>query len=244
MKIRAVIIDREPNVSSFLRNCVQSTFPDISIRGEAFDYVDAAALLRAVNPQLVFSNIDILNKMRTTQDFSHFGVVCVSEQIEDAIPAIRQNACGFILKPLNVSDVVISVGSAIRNFSERCDFSDVKMEMSPDSPSLPHTKLVGIPTMDGIEFLCADEIVRCEGLQKCTRIVSMRRDNLISAYNIGEFKKLLGEYGFFPCHKSHLINLMYVKKLTREGFIFLGDNDAVPLARRKRIEFLQHLRHL
>lgn len=113
-----------------------------------------------------------------------------------------------------------------------------------DAALLPHTKLIGIPTMEGIDFLYAHEIIRCEGLQKCTRIVSTRGSAMVSAYNIGEFKKLLEVYGFFSCHKSHLINLMHVKKLTREGFVYLSDNGAVPLARRKRLEFLALLRHL
>lgn len=113
-----------------------------------------------------------------------------------------------------------------------------------DDILLPHTKLIGIPTIEGIDFLYSHEIIRCEGLQKCTRIVSTRGSAMVSAYNIGEFKKLLEAYGFFSCHKSHLINLMHVKKLTREGFVYLSDNGAVPLARRKRIEFLAMLKHL
>lgn len=117
-------------------------------------------------------------------------------------------------------------------------------DTSRDNTLLPHTKLIGIPTMEGIDFLYCHEIIRCEGLQKCTRIVSTRGLAMVSAYNIGEFKKLLEEYGFFSCHKSHLINLMHVKKLTREGFVYLSDNGAVPLARRKRIEFLAMLKHL
>jgi hypothetical protein len=36
---------------------------------------------------------------------------------------------------------------------------------------------------------------------------------------------------------------MFVKKLTKEGFVILADNSAVPLARRKRIEFLQNVKH-
>jgi two-component system LytT family response regulator len=146
------------------------------------------------------------------------------------------------MKPLNVDDVVISVDSALKRISER----SVALPLSGDSDPaiLPHTKLIGIPTMEGIDFLHAHEIIRCEGLQKCTRIVSTRNTTMISAYNVGEFRKMLEPLGFFSCHKSHLINLVHVKRFTREGFIFLSDSTAVPLARRKRPEFLQSLRHL
>jgi two-component system LytT family response regulator len=144
---------------------------------------------------------------------------------------------------LNVSDIIVSVGSAVRKFSGRLSSRATDGTLTHEGV-LPHTKLIGIPTMAGMDFLYAYEIVRCEGLQKSTRIVSTRKTNMISAYNIGEFKKLLEEFGFFSCHKSHLINLMHVKKYTREGFVYLSDNIAIPLARRRRLEFLDQLRHL
>lgn len=110
---------------------------------------------------------------------------------------------------------------------------------------LPHTKLIGIPTIEGLEFIDTDKIIRCEGLQKCTLIVTTEKSDIISSYNIGKFVHLLEENGFFACHRSHLINLQYVKKYTREGYIFFSANSKpVPLARRKRADFLNEMRHL
>ena len=248
MKIESVIVDHEPTHSSFLKKCLVSKFPEIAVRGEACSYCEACELIKAINPALVFFDVNIINKISLSlpseNGRNNYEIVYISDRSEDAISAIRQDACGFILKPLNVSDIVVSVGSAIRKFSERAIHRVTDLVVPHDNALLPHTKLIGIPTMEGIDFLHAYEIVRCEGLQKATRIVSTRKSNMISAYNIGEFKKLLEEYGFFSCHKSHLINLMHVKKYTREGFVYLSDNTAIPLARRKRMEFLQQLKHL
>ncbi len=81
---------------------------------------------------------------------------------------------------------------------------------------LPHTKLVGIPTIECMEFVDTEKIIRCEGLQKCTLIVTTEKSDIISSYNLGKFVDLLEENGFFYCHRSHLINLKFVKKYTRE----------------------------
>lgn len=110
---------------------------------------------------------------------------------------------------------------------------------------LPHTKLVGIPTIEGMEFIDTEKIIRCEGLQKCTLIITTEKSDIISSYNIGKFVTLLEESGFFYCHRSHLINLRFVKKYTREGYIFFSANSKpVPLARRKKCAFLNQIRHL
>lgn len=118
-------------------------------------------------------------------------------------------------------------------------------QKSRNTYPLPHTKLIGIPTIEGLEFIDTDKIIRCEGLQKCTLIVTTEKTDIISSYNIGKFVDLLEENGFFHCHRSHLINLQYVKKYTREGYIFFSANSKpVPLARRKRSAFLGEMRHL
>lgn len=248
MRIESIIVNPEPNSSVCLKNCLLSKFPEIALRGEATNYFEACELIRNVNPDLVFSDVTVFNKSSVTltpeNGCDDYEIVYISDRSEDAIAAIRQDACGFMLKPFNINDIVVSVGSAIRKLAGRANSRISGGISTQENAVLPHTKMVGIPTMEAIEFLYVHEIVRCEGLQKCTRIVSTRKNNLISSYNIGEFRKLLEAYGFFACHKSHLINLMHVRKFTREGFVFLTDNTAIPLARRKRLEFLQLIKHL
>ena len=80
-------------------------------------------------------------------------------------------------------------------------------------------------------------------MQKCTRIITNTKTDIISSYNIGEFKKLLEPYGFFVTHKSHLINLTYVKHYRREGTIILKDNSSVPVSKRRKAIFLKQVIH-
>ncbi len=144
-----------------------------------------------------------------------------------------------------------------KNTSKRIDFGEpetlsTKKNHEPkesqkfqNSYPLPHTKLIGIPTIEGMEFINTEKIIRCEGLQKCTLIVTLEKSDIISSYNIGRFAELLKKSGFFSCHRSHLINLQFVKKYTREGYIFFSvDSKPVPLARRKKCAFLSEMRHL
>jgi two-component system, LytTR family, response regulator len=244
MKIESIIIEKEPVVSAALKKCLSAKFPEISIDGVASTTQDALRLIKAVHPKLIFSDIQVISRIKNWDERGGFEFVCLADHSGDAVLAIRQDVCGFILKPFSIDDVILSVESAIKRITDRQPHGRISTDMNKDVPLLPHTKLVGIPTMSGIEFLYAHEIIRCEGLQKCTRIISTRKSNLVSAYNIGEFKKLLRDHGFFSCHKSHLINLMHVSRYTKEGFVFLSDNAPVPLARRKRLEFLQCLTHL
>ena len=244
MRIDSIIIDHEATNAAYLKKCVVSKFPEIAIHGEASSYPEAIKLIKTVSPTLVFSNINIFNRNGTDRNSSRFEMIYLSDRSEDAINAIHQDACGFILKPFNVNDIVVSVGCAIAKLSQRISEGITHDVLTSDNNLLPHKRLIGIPTIEGFDFVYVHEIIRCEGMQKCTRIVTTRKTNIVSSYCIGEFRRLLDLHGFFSCHKSHLINLMYVRKLTREGFIILTDNSAIPLARRKRLEFLKNLKHL
>lgn len=79
-------------------------------------------------------------------------------------------------------------------------------------------------------------------MNKYTMILTTDNRRIVSSYNIGEFAKLLFIYGFYAPHKSHLINLRWIKKLTIENQIILQDGSSVPLSRRRKCEFVQRFR--
>src|SRR5688572_4066359 len=150
MKIECIIIEKERDISSFLKKCIHSKFPEICINGEGSNYCEATKLIKTVHPKLIFSDIDIISRLKNTSIHDHFEFVCLSNVSEDSISAIRQDACRFILKPIAISDVVISVGSALRKLADRPCFKQDSVGFASDTPVLPHTKLIGIPTMEGI----------------------------------------------------------------------------------------------
>ena len=81
-------------------------------------------------------------------------------------------------------------------------------------------------------------MVRFEGLQRCTQVFLKSGGRIVSSHNLGAFKNQLQTASFFLCHKSHLINLDYIKRYDKEGIIKMVDGSSVPLSRRKKTEFL------
>ena len=50
---------------------------------------------------------------------------------------------------------------------------------------------------------------------------------------------MLDSYGFYSSHKSHLINIIHIKTYKKEGLIVMDDGSEVPVARRKKDEFME-----
>lgn len=91
-----------------------------------------------------------------------------------------------------------------------------------------------MPDLQGCVMVKIDQIIRCEGLQKCTRIVLADRPQVISSYSIGVFRKILAPFNFLLVHKSHLVNSEHIYRFENEGLLFLSDGSSVPVSRRRR----------
>ena len=174
----------------------------------------------------------------------NFEVIFVTGFDEYAIEAFRFSAIGYLLKPVESSDLLQAVENAKQRIALKVE--NIRNQQLLDNVSQPMNgkNKIGIATLEGIEFIRVEEIIRCEGLQRCTNVVVQNRKNMVSSYNLGEFIKLLENYGFYSPHRSHLINLSHVQRYDREGTILMTDQSAIPVSRRKKQEFLDQLKHL
>ncbi len=169
--------------------------------------------------------------------------ILISDEKEFAFSVINFRIGGFLLKPIEKTALVNAVQRAYQQIQLKKVFLEKRTLMDKIVSKHPGLELIGIPTIEGYEFIKIEDIVRCEGLQKCTRVVTISRSDIISSYNIGVFRGKLEPFGFFSPHKSHLINLGKVQKYFKEGTITLSDNSTVPVARRKKTKFLALLPH-
>jgi two-component system LytT family response regulator len=102
-KLRALIVDDERLARKELRSML-SERPEIIVEGEAETVAEAAELIRAEEPDIVFldvhmhgeSGFDLLDKVDVT-----FKVIFVTAFDAYAIRAFEVNALDYLLKPVN-----------------------------------------------------------------------------------------------------------------------------------------------
>ena len=246
--IKTILVDDEPRAIEVLRDHLEELFSELHIIGDADSAESAYRLITIQKPDLLFldvampdeSGFDLLRKLPELD----MEVIFVTGFNQYAIDAIKFCAIGYILKPIRREELVEAVSRAIKQINTKAEGSRNKQLihnlLNPGSPQ----NRIGLPTTDGIEFVSIGEIIRCEGIQGCTKAVFKDRKALISSYNLGEFRQLLESYGFYAVHKSHLVNLSHIQRYDNEGFVVMSDGDRVPVARRKRSEFMQQLRRL
>ena len=246
--IRVVLVDDEEYPRLLLKELLEESFPEIEIIGDADNADDAYETTENEEPDLVFLDIAMPEKtgFDLLQMFDHpdFEVIFVTGYDQYALDAFNHFAIGYLLKPIDSSMLTEVVLNAKKRIESKKSNANIQELLQHLSSSTRKTNRIGIPTMEGLEFVEMNEIIRCEGDQKYTKVYLTNRTNILSSYNIGEFRRILEHHNFFQCHKSHLVNLNHVRKYNKEGTLHMSDDSSVPVSKRKKIEFLNQLPRL
>lgn len=243
--IRAVLIDDEAKAVEVLKQKLGTYCPAIQIVGTAHSAAEGYDLITAIHPQLVFLDVampkengfDLLRKLPNL----NFELIFVTGFDSYALDAIKFCAIGYILKPIENEELIMATNKAISRIMEKMNQErNQQFLQNLLNPGNVQNR-IGIPTETGLEFIPTEKIIRCEGYQKYTKVIALETKEILSSYNIGEFRKLLESYGFYSPHKSHLINLQHIKRYDKDGIVTMSDNSHVPVSRRKKQEFMDKL---
>ena len=246
--VNVLLIENEVSLVSSIEEMLLRFCPQVIISGKLDSIENFGNHASDTAPELIFVDIE-KNHNLGINVVNYFNsvkceVIFVTTAVHFALEAIKCQAAGFLLKPVKKDELIFAVNSAIHRINKKKENSHNKLVIKNLKNHSSECDLMGIPTIEGLEFISIKDIIRCEGLQKCTRVIINDRSDIVSSYNLGEFRKLLEPLGFYSPHKSHLINLNYIRKYHKEGNIMLHNNTFIPVAKRKKREFLDQIKRI
>ena len=240
--INTLIIHEKATENSELTEQLENFSEEINLSKILFEKDDLISHIRQLKPGLIFWVVNQINQdvWVKVNFFVNLGIdfVLVSKLKEIAYDAIRFSATGFLLSPIQPQEVQFCIQKAVKRVEERTKQIRQQQLLEQIHKRLYHQESLGIPTMQGIDVVQVSDIIRCEGVQRCTIAYTKSGKKLISSYNIGEFIKLLEPFHFFPVHKSHLVNLREVKYVSKESYLLMSDGESIPISRRRKTKFL------
>ena len=243
--INTILVESKPSTITNLKSLLQKHCPYVQLQTCVPSSKGLDQLMADLKPDLLIADAHTLFT-NSTQQLSSISCesILISEVESYAVQAFKYRAVDFILKPIYEDEMIKAIQNVQVLLKEKEQRKKDKQIIAQLQRSSIQSEIIGIPTMDGFEYLPVEEIVRCEGLQKCTRVITRDRHDIVSSYSIGEFYRLLQHYGFFFTHKSHLINLSKIRSYKKEGTLIMQDLSAVPIAKRRKHEFLKQVKHL
>ena len=88
------------------------------------------------------------------------------------------------------------------------------------------------------------DIVRLEAQQSYSEIILADSKNILVSKSLSELQNQLPCHKFYRVHNGHLVNMACVKQISNQdgGYLIMTDGSHVPLARRRKQDFLAALR--
>lgn len=241
--IKTIIVDDEPKACRLLQLLIEEVDTSIDIVAIYNDPVVALKDIDKLGIQLIFLDIDMpemsgfdfLKKLGDTD----YQVVFVTGYDQYAINALKMAAAGYLLKPVVEDELHNTLSIVKKRLQLQSQQEQNKILLENLSIQNALHKKIGIPTTSGISFVRIEDIEYLEGTEKYTTVHLIGQKNILSSYNIGEFIKMVDNAGFFQVHRSYVINPSHVKTYSNEGVLTTDSGNTVPVARRRREDFLR-----
>jgi len=159
----------------------------------------------------------------------NFMVVLVSAHTDFGIRAVKERVEDYLLKPVNIKELQQTVKKLIA-FKKEND----------KHPHLDKSSKIALPLTHGFEVFDIDDIIRFEADGCYTKVFFKEGKTLLISKTLKEFESTVSKYDFYRIHKSHLVNLRYVKEYSKTdgSHITLKDGSVLEISRRKVADFI------
>lgn len=241
-KIRSVIVEDETAAREALKNYLSKYCPQVEVIGEAQNIKEAVPLLHEALPQLVFLDVEMpfgnaFDLLEACKDLQ-FETIFVTAFSEYSLKALNQSAAYYLLKPISIEELIVAVNKVQQHIINNELFNRNKIIVENFRETKPEKQQVILPTLEGFEVVKMEEIVRLRGNGNFTDIYLSNGSKKMVCRFLKHFAELL-PYPFIRVHKSHIINVNFVKAYNKGGFLTLHDAAEIEVSPTYKDDFLQ-----
>lgn len=244
-KIRSVIVEDETAAREVLRSYLTKYCPQVEIVGEAQNSREAIPLLHELQPQLVFLDVEMpfgnaFDVLEACNDLT-FETIFVTAFSDYSLKALNRSAAYYLLKPISIEELIVAVNKVHQQIVNKELFNRNKIIVENYREPKPEKQQVILPTMEGFEIVKMDEIIRLKGNGNFTDLYLTNGNKKMACRFLKHFSEML-PLPFIRVHKSHIVNLNFVKLYNKGGYITLEDGAEVEISPTYKEEFLKNFK--
>lgn len=232
---KAIVIDDETLDRKLIRELVSQYSKDILIVHDYPDIVQGEAGIRALNPDIVFLDInmpggngfDLLD--RFSRHHRDFLLVFITGHEEYGIRAVKAGAFDYLLKPIDI-DELITLSEKIVDYFE--------------ADSGPSDAFISVFTNREREILTESDIVCIEANGSYSRIYLMDGSDRLVSKNVTQLMIELNSHRIKRVHRSFAVNPSFIKSYRVSGGEFdveLSNGVLAKVSRKYKKDFKEYV---
>ena len=241
--MKAIIIDDENDSRQILANYVTKYCPDVTVAGFAESVATGLDAIQKHNPDIVFLDIEMpygngFDLLERAGNHT-FETVFVTAFGNYAIQALNQSAAYYLLKPIDIDELIKAVEKIKKERSEENYTQHARVLL--DNIRGGGQQKIMLPTLEGFEIVPIANIVSCEAADNFTKFYFQEGQPLLICRTLKYFEDVLSAHGFLRIHRSHLINPAFVIRYSKGkgGYVTMKNNQELEVSSNKKQEFLK-----
>lgn len=244
--IRALLVDDENHCLETLSWQLQRFCPAVDIIDSCNQSEQALTILKEQPIDLLFLDIEMphMNGFELLQQLGKitFDIIFTTAYDMFAVKAFKFSALDYLLKPIDKDELIQAVEKVKQKKQPAVSTEQLNILFNNlYNQSQQPPKKIALPTMDGLEFVEAANIIHCQSDGNYTHIFLKDGAKFLICRTLKETEELLPSHDFLRIHHSHTINLNHIKKYVKGdgGYVIMIDNTAINVSRSRKEELLR-----
>lgn len=238
--LNALVIDDQKANSELLKLMILDYCPYIKTVSQAHTISEALNQLSQKQMDVIFLDIQMKNEigfdlLKKLKNYS-FEVIVVTAFKEYAIDAFKNNVIDYILKPVDITELVKATNKVYNKLKLRMPMYDLdkQQQFSPKIPIITH---------NNIELLDEEIILYLKSEGRYTELHLKNGQKKVTSKNLGSYENKLDPKVFFRVHKSYIINTKHITSVEKKDgyYCLLNGKLPIPISKRKKEAFISFL---
>tara|TARA_B100001287_G_scaffold39250_2_gene28420 strand:+ start:243 stop:989 length:747 start_codon:yes stop_codon:yes gene_type:complete len=243
--IKSIIIDDERKSRDFLEKLILKYLSDkLEVICKLSCIEDSIDAINNHCPDLIFLDIRLNNNsglelLYHYKDTKPFDVIFVTGYKDYGIDAVKYNAVDYILKPVNINDLVSAIDRYEKKlFESRNLFEGRRHAVDADKIS----NSIAFPSKNGYVLEKISSIIYCEAKGNKTDIYLKGKDKIKVSKTLKDVEKMINHFDFFRIHKSFYLNMNFINSYNKsDHLVELNTGIHLPVSVRKNDGFKKKL---
>ena len=244
--MKIYILEDETLIMEHLLSILQQV-PYAQVVGYAAEVTKAAKEISQLQPSLILADIRLKDgdsfQLFSAIDAANYQVVFLTAYDEYAIQALNVGALAYLLKPVDEALLIETLDKCYRKKEEE-KFNQQQLDVATNyyhNKEAAPVKRLALKSLEFIEVIVTEEIIFCKSDGGYTTFHLQNGQQIIVSKGLKEYEKILETSGFLRCHQSYLVNVNFIKKYYKEGYLQMTNKEEIPVSTRKREEVLKYL---